>query len=254
MTTPTPTRQDRSLARRKAQNAFHRSLLFTALLPVTFLLGLAAGYLLWGRGGSEISGQAAAPVPTAVVQEDAAEAQQNVRRYDIPVDDDYVLGPDDAPITLVEFSDYECPFCRKWHEEVWPRLQEAFPGQIRLVYRDFPLANTHFNANSAAEAANCAGEQGQYYEFHSKLFSSDELSGAVYEQYATALKLDMPKFQDCMATDRTLAEVEADLEFASNLGITSTPTFFINGLAIVGAQSFDVFQEVIAKELAGEIP
>jgi len=259
MTIPTPTRQDRSAARREDEIVFRRSVFFAALLPITFVLGLAVGYIFWGRGGAVSDGQVAA-VPTAVVPADqnddqaAAPTQQNVRRYDVPVDDDYILGPEDAPITLVEFSDYECPFCRRWHEEVWPQLQEAFPGQIRLVYRDFPLSNIHFNANSAAEAANCAGEQGQYYEFHARLFGSDELGSAVFEQYATDLKLDMTKFKDCMATNRTRDEVQADFEFASNLGISSTPTFFINGLAIVGAQPFEVFQQVIEKELAGEIP
>ncbi len=257
---PTP-RPDRSSARREDQIVFRRSIFFAALLPITFVLGLAAGYIFWGLDGrSGVSVDAGGGVPTAAqpaAQDDAqpdAQQQQAVRRYDVPVDDDYALGPDDAPITLIEFSDYECPYCRKWHAEVWPELQKAFPGQIRLVYRDFPLSNIHFNANSAAEAANCAGEQGKYYEYHARLLEGAELGNAVYEQYASDLKLDLGQFQECLSTNRTREEVQGDFDFASNLGISSTPTFFINGLAVVGAQPFEVFQQIIQKELAGEIP
>ncbi len=263
MDTP-PTRQDRSAARREDEIVFRRSVFFAALLPITFILGIAVGYIFWGRGSA---GQAAAAaqtaVPTAVAQAGDTAAsdptakpadQQNVRRYDVPADDDYAFGPDDAPITLIEFSDYECPYCRKWHLEVWPKLQEAFPGQIRLVYRDFPLYNIHPNANPAAEAANCAGEQGKYWDFHTMLFAGGELGNAVYEQYAKDLDLDLAKFAECLSTNRTADEVQADFDYAANLGISSTPTFFINGLAVVGAQPFETFQQIIEQELAGQIP
>lgn len=255
MDNPTPTRQDRSTARREGAIVFQRSVFFAALLPITFILGIAVGYIFWGRGVLPQTAAAATVVPTAVAQAgDEAAAQQNPRRYDVPADDDYAFGPEDAPITLIEFSDYECPYCRKWHTEVWPRLQEAFPGQIRLVYRDFPLYNIHPNANPAAEAANCAGEQGKYWDFHTMLFAGTELGSAVFEQYAKDLDLDLEKFTECQESDRTLAEVQADFDYAANLGISSTPTFFINGLAVVGAQPFETFQQLIAQELAGQIP
>jgi len=263
MDTP-PTRQDRSAARREDEIVFRRSVFFAALLPITFILGIAVGYIFWGRGNaSQTAAAVQTAVPTAVAQADDAAAgdptensanQQNVRRYDVPADDDYAFGPDDAPITLIEFSDYECPYCRKWHLEVWPRLQEAFPGQIRLVYRDFPLYNIHPNANPAAEAANCAGEQGKYWDFHTMLFAGGELGNAVYEQYAKDLDLNLAKFAECLSTNRTADEVQADFDYAANLGISSTPTFFINGLAVVGAQPFETFQQIIEQELAGQIP
>ena len=132
---------------------------------------------------------------------------------------------------------------------------EAYGDKVRLVYRDFPLYGVHPNAESAAEAANCAGEQDQYYDFHNLLLSGQKEFGAeTYSQYAQSLKLNMDTFKSCMDEHRYLAEVKADYEYASQLGVRSTPTFFVNGLAVVGAQPFEVFQQVIDLELAGKIP
>ena len=100
----------------------------------------------------------------------------------------------------------------------------------------------------------CAGEQGSYWPYHNKLFSSETLGSEVYVQYARELKLDMDKFNACLADHKYQKAIEADSDFALNLGVRSTPTFFINGLAVVGAQPIDVFKQVIDKELAGEIP
>jgi protein-disulfide isomerase len=135
---------------------------------------------------------------------------------------------------------------------VYEPLLAAYPGQIRFVYRNLPLTSIHPDAQSAAEAAMCAGEQDAFWEFHEKLFSSATLGNAAYLQYAQELKLNTPSFESCL-TDRTYqAQIQKDSDFAINLGISSTPTFFINGLAIVGAQPIDVFKQVIDKELAGE--
>jgi protein-disulfide isomerase len=227
-----------------------RSGLFALLLPLAFVLGLGAGFLLWGRDSG-----AAAQTADSAVQTSSQEAPRQVTRYEIPVDDDPVIGPENAAITIVEFSDYECPFCTKWYAEVWPRLQETYPNQVRLVYRDFPLTSIHGNAVPAAEAANCAGEQGAYWEFHEMLFTApDGLSKEAYQNYASELELDAASFDQCVEERRYQDEVTSDLNFAFELGVRSTPTFFINGIALVGAQPFEVFQEVIDKELAGEIP
>lgn len=226
--------------------------LLVMLIPLAFALGLGAGYLLWGRPDGE-EAQAAA---SAQNRDAAAEsAPRQITRYDVPVDDDPALGPADAPITIIEFSDYECPYCRRWQAEVLPRLRETYPDQIRFVYRDFPLTSIHANAAPAAAAANCAQEQDAYWEFHDKLFSMElGLSTRAYQQYASDLGLDTDVFNECLESDRYMDEVQADFQYAAELGIRSTPTFFINGIAIVGAQPFELFQEVIEKELAGEIP
>ncbi len=231
--------------------ALKRSTVFAALIPVAFLLGLAMGYALWGRGATPT---AQAPPPEAV-QAEEPNIPQEIKRYDIPEDDDPVFGPPDAPITIIEFSDYECPYCRKWHLEVWPRLKAAYPDQIRLVYRDFPLTSIHANAIPAASAANCAGEQGQYWEFNELLFSMKyNLGPSAYQSYAEELGLDMQDFLECVSSEKYTQEIQADFEFAANIGVRSTPTFFINGIPVVGAQPFEVFQQLIERELAGEIP
>ena len=133
-------------------------------------------------------------------------------------------------------------------------LYAAYPNQIRLVYRNLPLTSIHPDALSAAEAALCAGDQNSYWEYHDKLFGGETLGKSTYLQYAQELSLDLNTFEACLDNRTHQAAVEADSDFAVNLGVRSTPTFFINGLAIVGAQPLDVFKQVIDKELAGEIP
>jgi len=241
---------------------FKRSHLYMVLLPLAFVAGLTFGYIFWGRdGSSELSQTSVAVVPQGQGQPATPANPQDLeptpefRRYDVPEDDDPAWGPSDAPITIIEFSDYECPFCRKWHVEVWPQLQATYGDQIRLVYRDFPLTNIHANATSAAVAANCAQEQDMYFPFSEKLFEMKlNLGKTTYQTYAEEIGLDMVTFNECLESGRYLEEVEADFEYATALGIRSTPTFFINGIPVVGAQPFDVFKTVIDKELAGELP
>lgn len=240
-------------------------LLWSVLVVVAFVFGLFTGYMIWERRAvaaeqkvAELENAAAADATAAAdAANTAAEAAipDQVKRYDVPVDDDYVLGGDTAPITIIEFSDYECPFCQRWHQEVYGQLQETYGDKIRLVYRDFPLYGLHANAESAAEAANCAGEQERYYEYHNLLLSGGKEFGAdTYKAYAESLKLDVKGFTQCMDEHRYLDEVKADYDYASQLGVRSTPTFFINGLAVVGAQPFEQFKEIIDLELAGKIP
>lgn len=241
---------------------FKRSHLYALLLPLAFVAGLTFGYIFWGNDLSSGSGQTPVAVvpqgqsqPAAPANPQEAEPTPEFRRYDVPEDDDPVFGPQEAPITIIEFSDYECPYCRKWHVEVWPQLQATYGDQIRLVYRDFPLNSIHANAMPAAVAANCAQEQDMYFEFSEKLFNMKlNLGKSTYQAYAEELGLDMGAFNECLESGRYLEEVEADLEYATGLGIRSTPTFFVNGIPVVGAQPFEVFRSLIEKELAGELP
>ncbi len=229
---------------------FKRSHIYAALLPLAFVVGLAVGYIFWGRATPDAP--AAAPAPAAA---EAAPAQGEVQRYDISEDDDPVWGSDEASITIIEFSDYECPYCRRWHVEVWPQIKETYPDQVRLVFRDFPLSTIHANATPAAAAANCAGEQNNYWEFSELLFGMElGLDKKAYEQYASILELELEAFTECLESGDQNDEVMADYEYAANLGVRSTPTFFINGIALVGAQPFEFFQNLIEQELAGEIP
>ncbi len=228
---------------------FKRSHFYAVATVLAFAVGVLLGYVVWGYdpsgGRANTSGQ--------VAQVPATEAP-NFKRYDIPSKGFYAIGPENAPITVVEFSDYQCPFCRRWHQEVYEPLLAAYPGKIRLVYRNLPLTSIHPDAMGAAEAAMCAGEQDAYWPYHEKLFSSEGLGTQAYLQYARELSLNVDKFQSCLSDHKYKATIEADSDFAVNLGISSTPTFFINGLAVVGAQPLSVFKQVIDKELAGEIP
>ena len=240
------------------------------LLVVMFALGMAAGYFLFARpletelataqasllqAQTTAQQQAAAQEAAQAAAQQTAQQQQEVKRYDVPVDDDPILGPETAEITIIEFSDYECPFCQKWVNEVLPRLREKYGDKVRLVYRDYPLIGLHDNAAPAAEAANCANDQNRYWDYHDLLFAgANGLNRAAYESYAESLGLQMDEFKACLDDRRHQKEVEADVQFASELGVQSTPTFFINGLALVGAQPYEVFERVIEMELAGEIP
>lgn len=246
---------------------FKRSHLYSLLLPLAFVAGLALGYVFWGRSETA-AGQAvsADPAPQAdpANQADGANAaepanqaaagEQEIKRYDVPEDDDPSIGPADAPITIIEFSDYQCPYCAQWHTEVFGKLLDAYPDQVRIVYRDFPLESIHPEATPASEAANCALEQGKFWEYHDLLFTNQgSLGDEAYVEFASTLGLKMDDFNACLEESRYADEVQADLNYAVGLGVRSTPTFFLNGIPLVGAQPYDVFSQVIEKELAGEL-
>jgi len=231
---------------------FKRSHFYAIMVVFSFAVGILVGYVAWGRGATT---QQALTVPAEAAQGPDSTANANFTRYDIPTDGFPSLGPKDAEITLVEFSDYQCPYCKRWHDEVYQPLLAAYPGQIRVVYRHFPLTSIHPDAMSAAIASMCASDQGAFWQYHDKLFSSEYgLGRNAYAQYASDLDLDTSAFETCLDSGKFDDFIQQDMDFSINLGIRSTPTFFINGLAVVGAQPIDVFKQVIDKELAGEIP
>ncbi len=230
---------------------FKRSHVYAALSVLTFFFGLLSGYALWGTDLFAKAGNASAA--QAANQAQVMEEPQ-VIRYDIPTAGYPSFGPEDAPITIVEFSDFQCPYCKRWFAEVYEPLLAEYAGQIRFVYRNLPLTSIHPDAFSAAEAAMCANEQNAFWGFHDKLLSGDLLGTGVYTQYANDLNLNASAFESCLNAGTYRAAIQADSDFAINLGVNSTPTFFINGLAVIGAQPIDVFKQVIDKELAGEFP
>jgi protein-disulfide isomerase len=239
---------------------FKRSHFYSVLVVLAFAVGILfdRALLQWtqARTPAQNTGQTTAQntVPQGPVAEAPVTQQPEYVRYEIPTDGLPSLGPDDAPITIVEFSDFQCPFCRRFHEETYQALLDAYPGQIRFVYRHLPLTSIHPDAYPSAVASMCAHDQGAFWPYHDKLFGSELLGREVYLQYAGQLELDLTAFEACLDSDQHDAAIQADSDFALNLGVNSTPTFFINGLAVIGAQPFQVFQQVIDKELAGEIP
>ncbi len=267
ITDETPQEQENPPARR----AGYSLALVVVLVVLFFGVGMLTGYLVWGQPLAQSSqalddALSRAEAAEALLQQaglGAPDTPQPTRDPDAPIEvvrypvdeaNNPSLGAADAPITIIEFSDYECPFCTRWHAEVWPQLEEAYGDKIRLVYRDFPLYSIHPNAGEAAEAANCANEQGKFWQFHDLLFlASQGLGRQAYEAYAGEINLDLEAFKTCLDEKRYADEVTADYEFARQLGVQSTPTFFINGVALIGAQPFEVFQEVIDLELAGKL-
>jgi protein-disulfide isomerase len=157
-------------------------------------------------------------------------------------------GPANAPITIVEFSDFECPFCVKAEPTV-KQLMDAYPGKIRLVYRDFPLPN-HAKAPKAAEAAHCAGDQGKYWEMHEKLFANaTKLEVKDLKGYAKDVGLDTGKFDQCLDQGTKAGEVEKHRKAGEDVGVTGTPAFFINGRMVSGAQPLEAFRAIVDQEL-----
>ena len=159
------------------------------------------------------------------------------------------MGPDDAPITMVAFSDYQCPYCHRAQATV-EELLAKYEGKIRFVHRDYPL-DFHKGALPAARAARCAGEQGRFWDFHRNLlarltdFSTEDLTGRAGE-----MSLDMSEFEACFDSERYTKEIKASFAAGRAIGVTATPTFFINGRRLEGAKPLEEFQELIEEELA----
>jgi protein-disulfide isomerase len=157
-------------------------------------------------------------------------------------------GPANARVEVIEFSDFQCPYC----ERAYPVVQQVlstYGDKIHFVYRNYPLPS-HPNAEPAAEAAACAAEQGKFWEYHNRLFEhQDKLGDTDLKDHAAALGLDSGKFTICVNTHKYQKDIASDISAANDVGVTGTPAFFINGRPLDGAQPFDVFKEVIDEEL-----
>jgi protein-disulfide isomerase len=159
-------------------------------------------------------------------------------------------GPSNAPITIVEFSDYQCPYCSRAEETV-KKVMDEYKGKIRLFYRDYPLP-FHGQAQKASEAALCAADQNKYWEMHEKLFASQSaLAIPQLKEHAKGLGLDAGKFDKCLDGGDKAKLVEDSKKAGEELGVTGTPHFFINGRPLSGAQPFEEFKKVIDLELRG---
>lgn len=160
------------------------------------------------------------------------------------------LGPEDAPVTLVEFSDFECPYCGRFYRTL-KRLQEEFGDSLRVVYRHFPLP-THPHAQQAARASMCAADQGRFWEMHDVLFEGqDELTQTALREKAERSGLDVEEYDACMADDRHDSRIAQDVREGERVGIDGTPAVFLNGIKVPGgAASYNVVAEMIEEEIA----
>ena len=169
------------------------------------------------------------------------------------------MGDPNAPVVIVEFSDYQCPFCLRHYQQTMPQLKKDYidTGKVRYVFKDFPLS-FHKQAMPASMAAECAGEQGKYWEMHDKLFSEREKWNEnpdvnnVMKQFAEELDLDMDAFNACFDSQKYKDEILADQQEGIAAGVQGTPAFFINGQFISGAQPYQVFKQIIDQILAGK--
>jgi protein-disulfide isomerase len=160
-------------------------------------------------------------------------------------------GPQNAPVTIVEFSDYECPYCVRAEETV-KEVLATYPGKVRLVYRDYPLP-MHAKAPKAAEAAHCAADQGKYWEMHDKLLANaQKLDVSDLKAHAREVGLDGGKFDQCLDSSEKAKVVEGHKKAGEEAGVSGTPAFFINGRPLSGAQPLDAFKKVIDEELKGK--
>ena len=182
----------------------------------------------------------------------------------ISADDDPIIGNVDAPITIIEFSDFQCPFCARFHTQTLPLILEEYieTGKVKLVFRDFPIQNIHPNALPASVAAECANEQGKFRGMHDILFEKqkewnkletvDALSS--FSQYASDMQLEQNKFDSCLTSGKYIEEIKNDLNDGREYGVSGTPGFFVGNeqigyVELKGAQPFDSFKKVIDAQL-----
>jgi protein-disulfide isomerase len=175
----------------------------------------------------------------------------------ISLDDDEVLGSPDATVALVEFSDFQCPYCRRFHDRTFPQLKASYidTGKLRYIYRDFPLGQIHPQAMNASIAANCAGGQGKYWDMHHALFANQHRIGpALFTELAQNLELDEQAFETCLNDPAQKEEVERDMAYGRSVGVRGTPHYFIGRVEggklvdvkrVSGAQSLKAFADVI---------
>jgi protein-disulfide isomerase len=165
--------------------------------------------------------------------------------------DDPSFGPEDADVVIVAFSDFQCPYCQRFVDETLPSIQEAYGDRVRFIFRDYPLGAIHQYAQKAAEAGQCAQEQGLFWEYHDLLFANQAtLTVPDLKNFAAQVGADTAAFNDCLDSGKYTDEVVLDIKDGQAAGITGTPGFIMNGVLVKGAQPFSVFQQVIDQLLA----
>jgi len=212
----------------------------------------AFGRLTAGPVGAVVAGSGNQPLPST---------GGIGSKISVSVDDDPVIGDPNAPITIIEFSDFECPFCGRFFSQTLPQVKSEYidTGKAKLVYRDFPLSQIHPSAQIAGEAAECADDQGKFWEFHDLVFENQQqwISGdaeGTFKNFAQQLSLDTSEFNSCLDSGKHKSEVQKDLQDGISAGVSGTPTFFVGNdkdgyQKLVGAQPFSAFQAAIEAAL-----
>ena len=183
----------------------------------------------------------------ALLDEDGAEGGTPSAALDDPA-----WGPEDARVTIEEFADFQCPYCGSFAREIAPALRATYEDRVRYVYRDFPLVRSHEFAQKAAEAAQCAHEQGLFWQYHDVLFANQKaLAEPELKRYAEQVGADTDEFNLCLDSGKNAWEVLLDTQDGNLAGVTGTPAFLINGILVTGVIPFEQFQAIIDQALAG---
>ncbi len=216
-------------------------------LPISILIAavLISGTILYSKNNS--TPQPGQPTPGAKA------------KVDIKISpEDHVLGNEDAKVTIVEFSDFQCPFCRSFWKDTLSQIRTEYidTGKAKLVYKHFPL-DFHPSAKIAAQASECASEQSKFWEMHDKIYAEQEKLGTGTVQFtakdlkkwAVQIGLEAKAFNACLDSGKYAARVDSDAAYGAQLGVSGTPSFFVNGQLTVGAQPFATFKALIDTEL-----
>lgn len=220
---------------------------------------------LFIKNNSSLTLQNIQAIPSQQAQQQAAAAKPTGPVSIKDRGDEPVLGNKNAKVTIVEFSDFQCPFCQNFFKNTYPQLKAKYidTGKVKLVFRHFPLP-FHANAQISGVAAECANRQGKFWEYHDVLFNKGQADGtgldkASLEKYASELGLNngsfgfgKNKFNQCLSDNSTLEAVQSDTTEGSRVGVTGTPTFYINGVQLVGAQPITAFETAIEAALSAD--
>ncbi len=235
-----------------------------AIAIATFI----GGYSIGTMDNSSLSSEELKDIISEINSNTVQPAQQQgaptaPTKFDVSYEDQPIKGNPDAPLTIVEFSDFQCPFCSRFHEQTLPAIMENYvdTGKVKFVYRDLPLS-FHANANSASIAAECAYEQGKFWEYHDVLFQKQsEWQGLASEefvstakQFASDISLNSASFESCLSSSDVASKVRQDSLDAASYGATGTPSFFIGNekdgfIKMVGAQPYSAFETEINFQL-----
>lgn len=225
------------------------------LVIFAFLLGMLTNKVMYLEQAAKNPTAAADPSQVAEEALPAAPAVvENLEPGKLPL-----LGNKDAKVTIVEFSDFQCPFCKSYFDDTHKQINDTYvkTGKVNFAYRHFPLTSIHPNAQKAAEAAECANEQGKFWEYHDLLFTEQDTWSPLPEadlitsltEYAGGLGLNTTQFNSCVTDGKYQQNVDDDTAAATDAQVEATPTFFVNGVRVVGAVPFTDIQKVIEEEL-----
>ena len=255
---------------KKNEKVIKRSTFNSLIIAIIIITGIAAFF-----AGSFVSNLNSEQISQKELDNAIAELELKILEKQLPTnqpsiplmisaDNDPVIGNPDAPITIIEFSDFQCPFCARFHIQTLPTIMEEYieKGTVKLVFRDFPIQSIHPNAVPASVAAECANEQGKFKQMHDILFEKqNEWSNLetvyaieLFNQYSEQINLEQEQFSSCLSTAKYVKEIQNDLNDGRTYGVTGTPGFFIGNqemgfVELKGAQPFESFKKVIDRQL-----